>query len=91
MAVARGGHPTGGGGRHPAGGGGGGGTTVVQSPQVLIDRYTKIVLSQPGSVFPLQRLAQLYREKDGNLKGLVDRLREARRGRRGRRSVRRRS
>ncbi len=63
-----GGHPTGGGG-HPTGGGGG--TTVVQSPQVLIDRYTKIVLSQPGSVFPLQRLAQLYREKDGNLKGLI--------------------
>jgi tetratricopeptide (TPR) repeat protein len=38
---------------------------------VLIERYTKIVLSQPGSPFPLQRLAQLYRDKDGNLTGLV--------------------
>ncbi len=71
-----GGHPTGGGG-HPTGGGGhptggGGQQTPVQSPQVLIDRYTKIVLSQPGSPFPLQRLAQLYREKDGNLKNLID-------------------
>jgi cellulose synthase operon protein C len=37
----------------------------------LIDRYTKIVLSQPGSPFPLQRLAQLYRDKDGNLANLV--------------------
>ena len=55
-----GGHPTGGG--HPVGG---------QSPQVLIDRYTKVVLSQPGSPFPLQRLAQLYREKDGSLKNLI--------------------
>jgi tetratricopeptide (TPR) repeat protein len=42
-----------------------------QSQTVLIDRYTKIVLSQPGSPFPLQRLAQLYRDKDGNLGGLV--------------------
>lgn len=42
-----------------------------QTPAVLIDRYTKIVLSQPGSVFPLQRLAQLYREKDGKLDALV--------------------
>ena len=42
-----------------------------QSQTVLIDRYTKIVLSQPGSPFPLQRLAQLYRDKDGNLAGLV--------------------
>ena len=42
-----------------------------QSQTVLIDRYTKIVLAQPGSPFPLQRLAQLYRDKDGNLGGLV--------------------
>jgi tetratricopeptide (TPR) repeat protein len=42
-----------------------------QSQTVLIDRYTKVVLSQPGSPFPLQRLAQLYRDKDGNLGGLV--------------------
>lgn len=44
---------------------------VGQSQNVLIDRYTKIVLAQPGSPFPLQRLAQLYRDKDGNLAGLV--------------------
>ena len=44
---------------------------VGQSQNVLIDRYTKIVLTQPGSPFPLQRLAQLYRDKDGNLAGLV--------------------
>jgi tetratricopeptide (TPR) repeat protein/HEAT repeat protein len=38
---------------------------------VLIARYTAIVLAQPTSPFPLQRLAQLYRERDGNLKGLA--------------------
>ncbi len=37
----------------------------------LIERYAHIVLSQPGAAFPLQRLAQLYRDKDGSLKGLV--------------------
>jgi len=37
----------------------------------LIERYTRIVLSQPGAAFPLQRLAQLYRERDGNLKNLA--------------------
>jgi tetratricopeptide (TPR) repeat protein/HEAT repeat protein len=44
---------------------------VGQSQTVLIERYTKIVLAQPGAPFPLQRLAQLYRDKDGNLAGLV--------------------
>ncbi|HRG94861.1 MAG TPA: tetratricopeptide repeat protein [Polyangiaceae bacterium] len=38
---------------------------------VLIERYTRIVLGQPGSPFPLQRLAQLYRDKDGNIANLV--------------------
>ncbi len=38
---------------------------------MLIDRYTKIVLAQPGAPFPLQRLAELYRDKDGNLAALV--------------------
>jgi tetratricopeptide (TPR) repeat protein len=42
-----------------------------QSQTVLIERYTKVVLAQPGAPFPLQRLAQLYRDKDGNLAGLV--------------------
>jgi tetratricopeptide (TPR) repeat protein/HEAT repeat protein len=32
----------------------------------LIERYTRVVLSQPGVAFPLQRLAQLYRERDGS-------------------------
>ncbi len=43
----------------------------VLGPQAQIDKYTKIVLSQPGSPFPLQRLAQLYREKDGKLDALI--------------------
>ncbi len=30
------------------------------------------MVAQPGAPFPLQRLAQLYREKDGNLSALVD-------------------
>jgi tetratricopeptide (TPR) repeat protein/HEAT repeat protein len=38
---------------------------------VLIERYTKIVLAQPGAPFPLQRLAQLYRDRDGSLNALV--------------------
>jgi tetratricopeptide (TPR) repeat protein/HEAT repeat protein len=41
------------------------------SSAALVDRYTKIVLAQPGSPFPLQRLAQLYRDRDGNLTKLV--------------------
>ena len=39
--------------------------------RVLIERYTRVVLSQPGASFPLQRLAQLYRERDGNIAKLV--------------------
>src|SRR5262245_20714088 len=37
------------------------------SCDALIARYTAIVLTQPSAPFPLQRLAQLYRERDGNL------------------------
>ncbi len=33
-----------------------------------------IVLAQPSAPFPVQRLAQLYRERDGNLKQLVAEL-----------------
>jgi len=44
------------------------------SPAVLIERYTKVVLAQPGAPFPLQRLAQLYRERDGNVAALVSDL-----------------
>ncbi|WP_437969557.1 HEAT repeat domain-containing protein [Sorangium sp. So ce260] len=42
------------------------------SSDALIARYTAIVMSQPSAPFPLQRLAQLYRERDGNLKKLVE-------------------
>ncbi|MCL2777661.1 MAG: tetratricopeptide repeat protein [Polyangiaceae bacterium] len=41
------------------------------SPTAQIAKYTRIVLTQPGASFPLQRLAQLYRDKDGNLVNLV--------------------
>jgi len=41
------------------------------SPAVLVERYTKVVLAQPGAPFPLQRLAQLYRDKDGSLAALA--------------------
>jgi tetratricopeptide (TPR) repeat protein/HEAT repeat protein len=37
----------------------------------LIERYTKVVLAQPGAPFPLQRLAQLYRDRDGGIAQLV--------------------
>ncbi|MGH7269478.1 MAG: tetratricopeptide repeat protein, partial [Polyangiaceae bacterium] len=38
---------------------------------VLIERYTRAVLSQPGASFPIERLAQLVRERDGQLDALV--------------------
>lgn len=62
-----------GGGPKPGGAGhpGGSGSDAGQTQTALIDRYTKIVLAQPSSPFPVQRLAQLYRDKDGNLGGLV--------------------
>lgn len=41
------------------------------SQALLVERYTRIVLSQPGASFPLQRLTQLYRERDGNILKLV--------------------
>jgi tetratricopeptide (TPR) repeat protein/HEAT repeat protein len=37
------------------------------SQEVLIGRYTSTVLQQPGVLFPLQRLGELYRQRDGNL------------------------
>ena len=57
------GHPT-----HPAGAPSG------PSQDLLIERYTRVALSQPGDPFPLQRLAQLYRERDGNIAKLVAEL-----------------
>lgn len=41
------------------------------SSDALIDRYRKIVLEQPAAPFPLQRLAALYRDRDGNLDKLI--------------------
>lgn len=38
----------------------------------LIARYTAIVLTRPAEPFPLQRLAELYRERDGDLTKLVE-------------------
>jgi tetratricopeptide (TPR) repeat protein/HEAT repeat protein len=48
----------------------------------LIQRYTRVVLSQPGAAFPLQRLAQLYRDRDGNIGALIKDF-EARSGQTG--------
>ncbi len=45
--------------------------TKPRSSEALINRYTGIVLAQPGAQFPLQRLAELYRERDGDLKKLI--------------------
>jgi len=41
------------------------------SNQALIARYAGIVMNQPGAQFPLQRLAELYRERDGSLDQLI--------------------
>jgi tetratricopeptide (TPR) repeat protein/HEAT repeat protein len=40
-------------------------------PSALIERYTAIVLAQPSAPFPLQKLAELYRARDGNLEQLI--------------------
>jgi tetratricopeptide (TPR) repeat protein len=44
---------------------------AAPSTEVLVDRYTRAALAQPGAPFPLQRLAQLVRERDGKLTALV--------------------
>ena len=41
------------------------------SSDALIARYTGIVLQRPGEMFPLERLAELYRERDGSLDKLI--------------------
>ncbi len=43
-----------------------------RSTEALIARYTGIVMAQPGATFPIQRLTQLYRERDGNLAKLIE-------------------
>ncbi|MCL2825605.1 MAG: tetratricopeptide repeat protein, partial [Polyangiaceae bacterium] len=40
----------------------------------LIKRYMGIVMSRPDEIFPLRRLADLYRQRDGNLSQLVSEL-----------------
>jgi cellulose synthase operon protein C len=40
----------------------------------LILRYLGAALAQPGAEFPIQRLMELYRERDDNLDGLVSDL-----------------
>src|SRR5688572_14715164 len=39
----------------------------------LIERYLAILEKDPGADFPLERLVQLYRQRDGNLGALVRR------------------
>ncbi len=39
--------------------------------EALMARYLGAALAQPGAEFPLQRLAELYRERDGNLDALI--------------------
>ena len=61
---------------HPAPAGEGGpaahgSTPSAPSQELLVERYTRVVLSQPGAPFPLQRLTQLYRERDGNIAKLI--------------------
>lgn len=41
------------------------------APNVLIERYLAILERDPGAEFPLERLAQLYRQRDGNLDALI--------------------
>lgn len=42
----------------------------------LIARYSGLLLSQPGEELPLKRLAQLVRERDGNLDDLLAQLKQ---------------
>ena len=64
-------HPQGGGSAPQPGSTGGAAAPTAPSQGVLLERYTRVVLSQPGNAFPLQRLAQLYRDRDGNIAKLV--------------------
>jgi tetratricopeptide (TPR) repeat protein/HEAT repeat protein len=47
------------------------GAAPAPSQTVLIERYSRVVLAQPGASFPLQRLSQLYRDRDGSIAKLV--------------------
>lgn len=41
------------------------------SDDALIERYTQALLGNPSSPFPLQKLTELYRGRDGNLDALI--------------------
>jgi hypothetical protein len=45
---------------------------AARSPDASIAHYTPIALAQPSESVPVARLVQAYRERDGNLKKLVD-------------------
>jgi tetratricopeptide (TPR) repeat protein len=42
--------------------------------EALIARYLGAAMAQPGSEFPIQRLVELYRQRDGNVDALVAEL-----------------
>jgi hypothetical protein len=48
----------------------------ADDPRVLIERYLAILDRDAGADFPLERLAQLYRQRDGNLDALAQRFEE---------------
>jgi tetratricopeptide (TPR) repeat protein/HEAT repeat protein len=73
---AQGGGPKGGG---PKGGAQGGGPkggdpagAKANSAEERIRRYTGILMAQPWARVPLERLSEAYRERDGNLKKLLE-------------------
>lgn len=48
--------------------------SVGTSTEALIARYTAVALAQPGAEFPVQRLVELYRARDGKLDALLAEL-----------------
>ncbi|MDX2055684.1 MAG: tetratricopeptide repeat protein [Polyangiaceae bacterium] len=46
-------------------------TATEPKSEALIARYTGIVLSQPEAQFPIRRLSDLYRQRDGKLDRLI--------------------
>lgn len=48
----------------------------AQQVEVLINRYMGIVMARPGEEFPLRRLAELYRQRDGNVDKLEAQLQQ---------------
>lgn len=46
-------------------------TTTEEPASTLIQRYLALLEREPGAEFPLERLAQLFRQRDGNLTALA--------------------